>query len=121
MQSTLREPASARVVGRFDCKEKLASDGLLETWRGRLQGMGGFDRVFAVKCLTQGALARRPKAAESLLRAGRNAATLNDPRIAAVIETGLAPGTAFIATELVHGVTAAALRELVHAGELPAK
>src|SRR3954469_19700524 len=113
MVSTPRDPSGTRVVGRFDCKEKLATDGLLETWRGRLQGMGGFDRVFAVKCLTLGALARRPKAAESPRPAGKNAATLNDPRIAAVIETGLAPGTAFIATELVHGVTAGALREVV--------
>src|SRR5947207_2710874 len=98
MHSGLRSASGPRVVGRYQCKERLGADGLLETWRGHLQGLGGFDQVFALKCLTVGALARRPHAAESLLRAARAALALKDPRIAALVETGLSPGSAFVAT-----------------------
>jgi hypothetical protein len=104
-------PASPKIVGRFHCEERLGGDGLLESWRARVSGLAGFDRVFALKCLAPGALARRPNAAESLLRAARASAALKDARLAAVADSGLAPGSAFVATEFVHGAALGALRE----------
>jgi serine/threonine protein kinase len=107
-------PHATKLMGRFQCEALLHSEGLLETWRGRVQGLGGFDRVFAVKCLVSGALQRRPRAAEDLLRAARAAGAVQDERIAGVLDSGLAPGSAFVATEFVHGVSLRALREYVH-------
>jgi eukaryotic-like serine/threonine-protein kinase len=113
-------PSTARVVGRFRCEQRLGAEGLLETWRARVKGMAGFDRIFAVKCLVPGALTSRPSAAENLLRAGRAAASVRDIRIASVADCGLAPGSAFVATEYVHGVSLLLLREAA-AQEDPAK
>ncbi len=103
-----------RLMGRFQCEALLQSEGLLETWRARVQGLAGFDRVFAVKCLLAGALTRRPRAAEDLLRTARALAALKDGRLATVMDSGLAPGSAFVATEFIHGVSLRALREYVH-------
>jgi serine/threonine protein kinase len=121
MQDVLRPGIGApsvakppRLMGRFLCESLLHGEGMLETWRGRVQGLGGFDRVFAVKCLMAGALSRRPRAAEDLLRSARALASLKDSRIAAVVDSGLAPGSAFVVTEFIHGVSLRALREYVY-------
>jgi serine/threonine protein kinase len=106
--------AATKLMGRFHCEALLGSEGLLETWRARVQGLAGFDRVFAVKCLVPGALTRRQRSAEDLLRSARAVAALKDDRIATVMDSGLAPGSAFVATELVHGISLRALREYVH-------
>jgi hypothetical protein len=103
-------------VGRFRCEVRLGGDGWFESFRARVQGLQGFDRVFAVQCLAPGALARRPQAAENLLRAARAAADVRDVRIATVHDSGLAPGSAFVAHELVHGLQLRALVSYFHPG-----
>jgi hypothetical protein len=109
------EPSGApKLLGKYRCDDRLASDGWLEVHRGRVQGLGGFDRLFAIVCLAPGALSRRSQAAENLLRAARLAATVQDPRLAAVSDSGLAPGSAFVVTELVHGVSLRALSAYLH-------
>jgi serine/threonine protein kinase len=112
-------PSAPKAMGRFRCEERLASDGPLETYRARVAGLGGFDRLFSLTCLAPGALARRPLAAEALLRAARAAMTLKDPRIAAVSESGLAPGSAFVASEFVHGVSLQELAEHLSSSTSP--
>src|SRR5687767_13130839 len=102
-------PAAPKVLGKYRCEERLAGDSWLEIHRARVQGLAGFDRVFAVVSLAPGALMRRPQAAENLLRSARAAALVQDARIATIGESGLAPGSAFVATELVHGVSLRAL------------
>jgi serine/threonine protein kinase len=108
-----------RVMGRFRCEERLAIDGPLENYRARVLGLGGFDRLFSLTCLAPGALARRPHAAEGLLRAARTAMTLKDARIAAVSESGLAPGSAFVASEFIHGVSLFELAEHLSSSTSP--
>ena len=111
------EPHGApKVLGRYRCDERLAGDGWLEIHRARVQGLAGFDRVFAVVSLAPGALTRRSQAAENLLRAARAAAAVKDARIAAISDSGLSPGSAFVATELVHGVSLRALSAHLHEG-----
>jgi hypothetical protein len=100
-------------MGRFRCEERLGAEGPLETYRARVSGLGGFDRVYALTCLVPGALSRRPHAAEAVLRAARALAAVKDPRIASVADSGLAPGSAFVACEFVHGITLHELREHV--------
>jgi serine/threonine protein kinase len=107
------------MMGRFRCEERLAADGPLETYRARVQGLGGFDRVFSLTCLMPGALARRPNAAESLLRAARTAMTVKDARVAMISESGLAPGSAFVASEFVHGVSLLELAEHLSSSTSP--
>ncbi len=97
----------------------MGADGPLESYRARVGGLGGFDRVFALTCLAPGALARRPHSAEALLRAARAATTFKDPRIAAVTESGLAPGSAFVASEFVHGVSLQELAEHLESSTSP--
>jgi hypothetical protein len=109
------EPSGApKVLGKYRCDDRLAGDGWLEVHRGRVQGLAGFDRVFAIVSLAPGALTRRAQAAENLLRAARQAATVQDPRLAAITDSGLAPGSAFVVTELVHGVSLRSLMAYLH-------
>jgi serine/threonine protein kinase len=110
---------ASRAMGRFRCEERLAIDGPLENYRARVLGLGGFDRLFSLTCLAPGALARRPQAAEGLLRAARAAMTLKDARIAAVSECALAPGSAFVASEFVHGVSLLELAEHLSSSTSP--
>src|SRR5687767_7214738 len=122
MADTPRPPAAAqvgstKVLGRYRCEHRIAADQWLETWRARVQGLAGFDQLFALHCLTAGALARRPHAAESMLRAARSTANIKDARVAAVHDSGLAPGTAFVARELVHGISLRDLELHLHGGE----
>ena len=107
-------PKAPKLMGRFRCESLLHGEGMLETWRARVQGLAGFDRMFAVKCLIPGSLSRRPHAAEDLLLSARTVAKLKDARFAGVMDSGLAPGSAFVATELIHGVSLRALREYVY-------
>jgi serine/threonine protein kinase len=122
MADTPRPPAAAqvgstKVLGRYRCEHRIAADQWLETWRARVQGLAGFDQLFALHCLTAGALARRPNAAEGMLRAARSTANIKDARVAAVHDSGLAPGTAFVARELVHGISLRDLELHLHGGE----
>jgi serine/threonine protein kinase len=109
--SSTASTAAPKAIGRFRCEERLGVDGPLETYRARVAGLGGFDRLFSLTCLAPGAVARRPSAAEGLLRAARATMTLKDSRIAAVAESGLTPGSAFVASEFVHGVSLQELAE----------
>ena len=109
------EPSGApKVLGKYRCDDRLAGDGWLEIHRGRVQGLAGFDRLFAIVSLAPGALSRRSQAAENLLRAARLSATVQDTRLAAITDSGLAPGSAFVVTELVHGVSLRALSSHLH-------
>ncbi len=109
------EPSGApKVLGKYRCDDRLAGDGWLEVHRGRVQGLAGFDRLFAIVSLAPGALSRRSQAAENLLRAARLSATVQDARLAAITDSGLAPGSAFVVTELVHGVSLRALSSHLH-------
>ena len=97
--------SGGKTIGRYRCEECLGQSAGFEIWRARVQGLAGFDRVFALHCLAPGLLARRPKAAESLLGTARQVAKLADERFVTIEDTGLAPGSAFVATEFVHGVS----------------
>ncbi|HEY0713911.1 MAG TPA: protein kinase, partial [Polyangia bacterium] len=112
----------AKMMGRFRCEARLSGEGPFETFRARVGGLGGFDQVFALTALIPGALGRRPHAAEALLRAARAATRVKDPRIAWVQESGLAPGSAYVVAEFVHGITLRELCEHVEAstGQRPA-
>ncbi|HEY0706784.1 MAG TPA: protein kinase [Polyangia bacterium] len=105
---------SPKVMGRFRCEARIANEGPFETYRARVSGLSGFDQVFALTALIPGALSRRPNAAEALLRTARAAMRVKDARLANIQETGLAPGSAYVVAEFVHGINLRELVEHVH-------
>ncbi len=107
--------AVPKMLGRFQCEEWLGGDGLVETFRARVQGLAGFDRVFAVTCLPAGAPRQRPDAAQRFLEAARRTAAVKDPRIAQVVEANTVDGWVFLATEFIYGVSLTVFRELASA------
>ncbi len=106
------------MLGRFQCEEWLGGDSAVETYRARVQGLAGFDRVFEVKCIPAGATKQRPDAAERFLAAARRMAAVKDPRIAQVVDANIADGWVFLATEFIHGVSLAVFRELANAARV---
>ncbi len=98
-------------LGRFRCEKLIGTSDSFETWRARVQGLAGFDRFFAVKCLRADIAAAHPATVARFLGAGRQASVLADERIGRVVEVGTTDGAAFLATEFVHGIDLASLRE----------
>ena len=49
--SVVRDPGKPRKLGRYELEECLGAEGGRETYRARVRGLAGFDRIFAVKCL----------------------------------------------------------------------
>lgn len=109
-------------MGRYQLEDRLGTDGVIETHRARLQGATGFDRVFIVKSLLPGILQKRPGAAEGLLMAGRRLSLIGqgEPHVVPIVDMGLEPGTAFVVTDFVQGVSLRSLRGVPRPGSAAA-
>src|ERR1700690_2971020 len=52
--TVVRDQAKPRKLGRYELEECIGVEGGIETYRARVRGLAGFDRIFAVKCLRRG-------------------------------------------------------------------
>ena len=88
--------------GRYLLVDRLSIGGLAEVWRGITRGVGGFDRLVAIKRLLP-YLAEDEAFISMLLDESRVALRLNHPNIAQVFEVGRLMESYFIAMEYVSG------------------
>jgi len=108
--SVVLDPAKPRKLGRYELEECLGSADGLETFRARVRGLAGFDRIFAVKCL------HRPRGTpvnlnDPYIKTARRLASINDPRVARVLDADVIDGVAVAVTEFVHGLDLDRFRE----------
>jgi serine/threonine-protein kinase len=108
--SVVRDQARPRKLGRYELEECLGSQGGLETYRARVRGLAGFDRIFAVKCM------RRRRGApinlnDPFIKTARRTASITDPRVARVLDADVIDGVAIAVTEFVHGLDLERFRE----------
>lgn len=92
-----------KTLGRYEILERLFSKGGAETFRARVRGLAGFDRIFAVKCLhtkRQGGWTIN----DPFLKTARRSAAVVDSHIARVLETDIVDGTAISVTEFIFGI-----------------
>jgi serine/threonine protein kinase len=110
MLSVVRDQTRPRKLGRYELEESLGAGDGLETFRARVRGLAGFDRIFAVKCL------HRPRGSQvnlndPYIKTARRLAGINDPRIARVLDADVIDGLAVAVTEFVHGLDIDRFRE----------
>ncbi len=116
--AVVREPGKPRKLGRYEIEECLGAESGRETYRARVRGLAGYDRVFAVKCLRRrsGPVTSR---SDPFLAAGKRVSSVLDARVARVLDSDIIDGAAVVVTELVSGLDLDRFREWAQSsGEL---
>jgi len=109
----VRDQGKPRKLGRYELEECLAVEGGLETYRARVRGLAGFDRIFAVKCLRRGR-GGLINLSDPFIKIAKRTASVNDPRVARVLDADVIDGVAIAVTEFVHGLDLDRFREWAH-------
>jgi eukaryotic-like serine/threonine-protein kinase len=108
--SVVRDQARPKKLGRYELEESLGAEGGRETYRARVRGLAGFDRIFAVKCLRRASglpLNRN----DPFIKTAKRAASVTDARVARVLDADVIDGIAIVVTEYVHGLDLDRFRE----------
>ncbi len=108
--SVVRDQAKPRKLGRYELEECLGNEGGIETYRARVRGLAGFDRIFAVKCLSRGR-GTPINLNDPFIKTAKRTATVVDPRVARVLDAAVIDGVAIAVTEFVHGLDLDRFRE----------
>jgi serine/threonine protein kinase len=111
--TVVRDQAKPRKLGRYELEERLGSEGAIETFRARVRGLAGFDRIFAIKCLRRGR-GGPINLADPFIKIAKRTAGINDPRVARVLDADVIDGVAIAVTEFVHGLDLDRFREWAH-------
>jgi serine/threonine protein kinase len=110
--------SSGEGLSRYRVVRPLSQGGMAEILLALHRGIGGFEKLIALKKIRKELLKRRHIAVELFLNEAKIAANLNHPNIVQVFEVGEHGGELFIAMEYVHGVD---LRELLRQGDVVGK
>ncbi len=105
--SVSADPAGA--LGRYRVLRPLSRGGMAEILLAVHEGIGGFEKLIALKKIRRKLLERRHVAVELFLNEAKIVANLNHPNIVQTFEVGEHGGDLFIAMEYVHGVDARTL------------
>jgi serine/threonine-protein kinase len=111
--SALRLFTPTRRVERLDRYEllgEIASGGMATVYLARLKGLGGFQRLCAIKCLLPH-LATQHDFVDMFLDEARLAAAIRHPNVVSILEVGARSSGHFIVMEYVEGDTLAGLLE----------
>ncbi|MCX5743471.1 MAG: serine/threonine-protein kinase [Proteobacteria bacterium] len=103
--------------GRYDILLELGRGGMAELYLGRRSGVGGFEKLVAIKRILPH-LAEDPQFRELFLNEARIAAQLSHPNVCQVHELDEADGELFLAMEYLEGVSWDALIAAAPRGEI---
>ena len=108
--ATLDAPlAPGRALGRYEILERLAAGGMATVYLGRALGVGGFERLVAIKqCHPH--LSRDEQFAEMFLQEARLAARIHHPNVVATLDVGHADDL-YIVMDYVEGAPLSRLLE----------
>jgi serine/threonine-protein kinase len=100
-----RSPRPLPRLGRYEALAELASGGAGTVYLARLQGIAGFERLFAIKALHKH-LAKQPVVVEMLLKEARITSQIHHPHVVDTIELGATDdGDHFLVMAYVEGVS----------------
>ena len=105
-ESNVRTDTPAGTLGRYRVLRPLSRGGMAEILLAVHEGIGGFEKLIALKKIRRQLLERRQVAVELFLNEAKIVANLNHPNIVQTFEVGEHGGDLFIAMEYVHGVDA---------------
>jgi hypothetical protein len=105
----LLDPRSAdRRLDRYELIGEIASGGMATVYLARLSGVGGFQRLVAIKRLHPH-LAGDPEFVEMFLDEARLAASIHHPQVVPIIEVGVSRAGYYLVMEYIEGATLAHL------------
>ena len=99
MASLLPQPIQ---FGKYTLFERIGRGGMAEVYKGRIQGPGGFERVFVVKRILPH-LSEEPTFIRMFVDEAKLSARLNHPNIVQIFELGSVEGEYFISMEYIRG------------------
>lgn len=105
-------------VDRYELMGEIASGGMATVYLARLTGVGGFQRLFAIKRLHPH-LAGEKEFVEMFLDEARLAAGIHHPHVVPILEVGASPGGYYLVMEYIEGETFARLLAKASSSKVP--
>lgn len=100
--------AGRQFVDRYELIGEIASGGMATVYLGRLTGVGGFQRLYAIKRLHPH-LQSEKEFVEMFLDEARLAAGIHHPNVVPILEVGASPSGYYLVMEYIEGDTLARL------------
>ncbi len=95
-------PPAVQTFGKYQILERVATGGMAEIYRARLEGIGGFQRIFAIKRILPH-LSQNADYVAMLVDEAKVAGLLSHANIVQILDLGQVDGVWYIAMEYVDG------------------
>ncbi len=95
--------ADDTILGKYKIVRRLSVGGMAEVFLARQVGIGGFEKLVALKRIQRELLETRHQAIELFLNEAKIAGRLTHPNIVQVLDVGEVAGALYLAMEYVHG------------------
>jgi serine/threonine protein kinase len=96
------QPATIEHFGKYQILERVAQGGMAEIFKARMEGIGGFNRLFAIKRVLPG-LSNNREYIDLLVDEAKVAGLLSHANIVQILDLGQVKGQYYVAMEYVHG------------------
>jgi serine/threonine protein kinase len=101
--ATAAVAADDTILGKYKIVRRLSAGGMAEVFLARQVGIGGFEKLVALKRIQRQLLETRQQAIELFLNEAKIAGRLTHPNIVQVLDVGEVAGALYLAMEYVHG------------------
>lgn len=108
----MAKPA-VRTFGKYQILERIATGGMAEIYKARLEGIGGFQRTFAIKRILPH-LSANNEYVTMLVDEAKVAGLLSHANIVQILDLGQVDGIWYIAMEYVNGYDLGAILKRAH-------
>ena len=98
----MAQPAPIEQFGKYSILERVARGGMAEIFKARMEGIGGFNRLFAIKRVLP-ALSSNREYIDLLVDEAKVAGLLSHANIVQILDLGSVKGQYYVAMEFVHG------------------
>src|SRR5262245_8971387 len=95
--------ADDTILGKYKIVRRLTAGGMAEVFLAKQVGIGGFEKLVALKRIQRELLETRHRAIELFLNEAKIAGRLTHPNIVQVLDVGEVQGALYLAMEYVHG------------------
>jgi serine/threonine-protein kinase len=101
--ATAAVAADDTILGKYKIVRRLSAGGMAEVFLAKQVGIGGFEKLVALKRIQRQLLETRQQAIELFLNEAKIAGRLTHPNIVQVLDVGEVQGALYLAMEYVHG------------------
>src|SRR5512140_24822 len=101
--ATANVAADDTILGKYKIVRRLSAGGMAEVFLAKQVGIGGFEKLVALKRIQRKLLETRHQAIELFLNEAKIAGRLTHPNIVQVLDVGEGGGALYLAMEYVHG------------------